>query len=306
VHTVLRRKDRKRALAIPEVLSRLKQAQTVLYDQGEMRSLIEHLQGSASSLAAMENIHLTAVSVCAIQLGISDRLQHLDEVPDWVMGCSLGDLARSVFSGLVTFEKAIQIQHDLFQTYQNKDHNVEGINLGIRSPAAAAFSEYDFEWIGNNGITPSRMSPLFIQLSVNQGQYEKLQEYGQRKNWRIQRAEFDFLLHATELEDLSDSVLIKLADTKLLHPRVKIFSSILNKPLLNLREIRDEARQILWKPLRWQDAIVTLQSTYNVNRFINIGPCRSLSALQRQISPSCRAIEATHQIQAHQINLPVE
>lgn len=295
---MLRRKDRKRALDIPEVLSRLKQAQTVLYEKGETRSLTEHLQSSAKALAAMESIHLTAVSVCAIQLGISDRLLHLDEAPDWVMGCSLGDLARSVFSGLVSFEKAIQIQHDLFQTYQYRDHNVEGINLGVHSPAAAAFSDLDFEWFKTNGITPSRMSPLFIQLSVNQAQYEKLQEYGQRKNWRIQRTEFDFLLHATQLQDLSDSVLIKLADTKLLHPRVKIFSSILNKPLLTLREIRDEARQILWKPLRWQDAIETLQSTYNVNRFINIGPCRSLSALQRQISPSCRAMEATNLIQA--------
>jgi len=243
-------------------------------------------------LAATPNIHLTAICACAIQLGISDRLASKGIRPDWVMGCSLGDLARSVYSGLVEFSNVVAVQLQLFESFRHLGSDYKGINLGLRCPVHYPFSVSDFEWFEEQGILPSKMAPRFLQMSVNSTQFEKLKAQAKKNNWSIRRAEFDVLLHANRLEPLSNQAILGLQGAKVNEPTIKIYSSILNKPLYHLNEIVDEAKQILWKPLQWHSAILSLQHDFGVHEFVNVGPCKSLSALQRQISPSCRASEA--------------
>ena len=264
----------------------------MLSDQGVPQDVRNHLEKDSKTLAATYNIHLTAICACAIQLGIADRLAAKGITPDWVMGCSLGDLARSVYCGLVDFQNVVAVQLQLFESYQHLGCDYEGINLGLRSPVQEPFSVADFDWFEEQGILPSRMAPRFLQMSVNSSQFKKLDAHAKKRNWSLRRAEFDVLLHADQLESLSNQAMLGLQGAEVHEPTTKIYSSILDKPLYHLEEIVDEAKQILWKPLQWQSAILSLQRDFGVDSFVNVGPCKSLSALQRQISPSCRASEA--------------
>ena len=250
------------------------------------------MEKSSAELCRTENVHLTAICVLAVQLGITDRLNKMGVFPDWLMGCSLGDLARSVYSGAANFNQIVDYQYQLFLDYGKNEERYRGVNLGIRAPVKAPFLKSDLQWFTDNALFVSSMSPRFLQLSCAPTHLEMVNQHAARKNWRISKTGIEYILHTSQLKTISQQAINSLRHLPLLQPRFPIYSSILNLPINTLEELRQETVQQLWKPLQWADAILSLYRKHRVDQFINIGPCKSLSALQREITPKKRAVEA--------------
>lgn len=292
VNCVTREKDRERALHLPQVQQRLKVAQEVIYGLGDSRSLQEHLQRSAEDICKVDNIALTAPCVAAIQLGITDCLNSKGISPDWLLGCSLGDHARSVCAGVIKFEDLIHIQHDFFTNYCHDAHNFQGVNIGIRSSTAAPFTKVDIAWFEENGIAVSWMSPNYVQTACTPEVYELLCAMATNRNWRTELFKFEIMFHTHQLRIFSGRVKRILDQCTLKEPVLPMYSSVLNQPLDSINAFVEELVLSAWNPVRWLQSVRSLLEQHQVTHFINIGPCHSLTALQRNITPGTRAINA--------------
>lgn len=292
VNCVTREKDRRRALSLPEVSKRLSSAQEVIYGLGDKRSLQVHLERSADDICRVDNIALTAPCVAAIQLGIADSLHNRGFTPDWLLGCSLGDHARSVCAGIIDFEDLIHIQHDFFTNYCQDALQFQGLNVGIRSSSQDPFGKEDMEWFKENDIAASWMSPTYVQTACTPAVYEKLEAMAGRRSWKMEQFRFEIMFHTHQLSIFSNRVQGILDQCELRNPALPIYSSVLGKPLESTSTFVEELLTSAWNPVRWYQSVRSLVETHQVSQFINIGPCRSLSALQRSITPGNRAIDA--------------
>lgn len=298
INCILREKDRNRVLAYDSVTKRLDWANDILRHFDTGLDIKSHLQTDPANLSATKNFHLTAIGTLAVQMGICDALSQRHIFPQWLMGCSLGDLTRSVYGGIIGFEQAIKYQYGRLRDHGHCDTRYSGVNFGIRAPVNSPFTTEDIHWFESCNLEVSQMSPRFLQLSCDSNQSMLLLQRARSRGWRLTKTEFDFMFHTSRLKQLSDSALQKLERTNLRNPEYQVFSSVLTRPLRTLSEFREEAMQIIWKPLMWVDAIRCLQNQYGIQNFINIGPCRSLSVFQREILPGCRAMDAWTLIEA--------
>ena len=75
---LLRRTDRNRYLALPEVQNRMGQAEEIVSRHRDHKvSLHEFLLLPTAEIYSVENISTAAVVICAIQCGVGDRLRAL-------------------------------------------------------------------------------------------------------------------------------------------------------------------------------------------------------------------------------------
>src|SRR5437868_6868848 len=91
--SLLKKGDRFRFLALPEVQARIVQAESLLRErEPERRSLASLLELPTQDLYSLGNIHCTTMLISCMQLGVAERLQKIMPAPDWLVGCSLGDI----------------------------------------------------------------------------------------------------------------------------------------------------------------------------------------------------------------------
>src|SRR5438309_12013612 len=112
MNSLLNQADRFRYLGLQEVQVRLDQAEQILRDRSRLRVPLRRLlEKPTQEIYSLENVPFTTSLICSIQLGIADRLTKILPAPDWVVGCSLGDLARSIYVGSIQFELILEFIH---------------------------------------------------------------------------------------------------------------------------------------------------------------------------------------------------
>lgn len=93
---------RLQVLKMPEVLDRLDEAQFYLDDIESSVSLIDYL--SAPDEIFNSSLAIKALIGAATHVGLYERLMKFHAPPDYLVGCSLGDIARIVCAGGLSFE----------------------------------------------------------------------------------------------------------------------------------------------------------------------------------------------------------
>ena len=107
---VMRPEDRSRFRHLAEVQARFERAESILRERCGIRiHLNELLDQSTADLCDRAGLNHTATLFIALQMGVVDRLAKILPRPQWVVGCSLGDVARTVAAGFCAFEDALTI-----------------------------------------------------------------------------------------------------------------------------------------------------------------------------------------------------
>lgn len=290
LNALIRKSDRNRFTHLPEVQSYFNKAEEIIANRfGKKFSFREFLELPTEDIYSIQNISLAAVAICAIQAGVAERMREQHGSPDWVMGCSLGDLARAVFAGAYTFEDAIYNHIHFTQRIDGIDQI--GRNIGVLAPRGEAFTEEDYKWFQDVAVDVSCLTPRFLNVGGRYGDLGKVEERAKEKGWNTMNI-LDYPAHSRYILPYVRAVESDFAEVQTFRPKVPIFSSLSAQPLEDPQVIKEEFLLSITRTIHWSTAVQKLVNEKGITRFINIGPCRSLSGLMRDIPVSVETKEA--------------
>jgi [acyl-carrier-protein] S-malonyltransferase len=288
---LLRRADRNRYLHLPEVRDRLMQAEKVLRSRlGVRLSSEEFLALPMEEIYAIHNISLAAVIICAIQVGVTDRLKKTQAAPQWVMGCSLGDIARAVFSGAYDFEEAIYNHVHFTRSIDGIDKI--GRNIGVATSRERPFTDEDFQWFDGIQVDVSRLTPRFLNIGGRNDDLKMVEARADERAWRVMPI-LDYPAHSRYILPYVKAAEADFLAVRTSAPQIPIFSSLSCRQLSDPEQIKEEFLLSITKTIHWHQAITALVKEHGVSRFVNIGPCLTLTRMMTDIDGSPPAIEAS-------------
>lgn len=274
---LLKAEDRLRYLNLPEVRERLKQVEDIFKSQKQIEFKFEQfLRSTTEEVYAVDNISKAATAICAIQVGVSEHLMNKGITPDWTFGCSMGDLARSIVSDIVEFKTCIA-------SYISFSDHIQGIetigaNIGISKLAGAPFTNDEIDEIRNLQLDVSVMTPKFLNIA---GRYEEINQLlteAPARGFRTVKI-LDYPAHSRYILPYVIAATNQVQDLKFQSPRFRVFSCISCEEITNnLETIKKELLMNTLETLRWGEAISKLEQVEEM-RFINIGPCKSLTKM---------------------------
>lgn len=278
---LLRQKDRERYLELPHVVKRLQQAETALLrDLGLKSNLMGMVKTNTDEIYRIDNISLAAVVISSIQVGVVDHLREKFPMPDWMVGVSLGDIARSVCSGAYDFEVAV-VSHVRF-TCKIEGIDKLGANIGVATTLNKPFTEEDFEWFEIKGVDVSILTSRFLNVGALFSSLESVRDRARLKGWRIMPI-IDYPAHSRYIKPYVDASRHDFMNVETMIPKIPIFSTLSCRELASPEEIKEEFLETITKTIHFEKAITALYKDHCVTRFINIGPCKSLYTLLRDI-----------------------
>ena len=287
---LLRQKDRERYLELPFVIKRLKQAQHALWrDLNLDVDLMSMLKSNTDEIYRIDNISLAAVIISSIQVGVVDHLREHFPDPDWMVGVSLGDIARTVSAGAYDFEVAV-VSHVRF-TYKIDGIDKLGGNIGVATTLQRPFTKEDFDWFHDQGVDVSVLTTRFLNVGALFHSLENVRERAKEKGWRIMPI-IDYPAHSRYIKPYVDASREEFMSVKTMKPKIPIFSTLSCKELNIPEEIKEEFLETIIRTIHFEDAITTLNKVHGVTRFINIGPCKSLYTLLRDIPLEFQILDA--------------
>ncbi len=278
---LLRLKDRERYLHLPHVQTRLLQAQTALKRELNIDvNLLQMLTEETESIYRIENISIAAVLISSIQVGVVDHLKELYPNPDWMVGVSLGDVARTVAAEAYDFEVAV-VSHVKFT------HRIDGIdklggNIGVATTLQRPFTQDDYDWFESKGVDVSVLTTRFLNVGALFSGLEEVRLRAKEKGWRIMPI-LDYPAHSRYIKPYVDASEAEFMWVQTHVPKTPIFSTISLQPLLSPEIIKREFLETITRTIHFESAITKLSREHGVTRFVNIGPCKSLYTLLRDI-----------------------
>lgn len=269
----IKEKDRFKYIEIPEVKERLQQVQDIFKTHNDIFNYREFLSQPVEVIYSVENISKTATMIVATQTGISDYLINRGVHPDMTLGCSLGDLARGVMSGVCRFDDTI---HGYIR-FSEQLSGVEkiGANVGVSKLDGLAFDKSELDYIESFDLDISVMTPKFLNIGGRNESLTELQKYAQGQSWRFVKI-LDYPAHSKHIKPFVEAAYLEVKDVEVQRPKYRTFSSISCRELLDPEDLKSEVIMNMTHPLRWGEAVqIIAQQNENVE-FINVGPCQSL------------------------------
>jgi [acyl-carrier-protein] S-malonyltransferase len=207
------------------------------------------------------------------------------------MGCSLGDLARSVYSGAYLFEDAVY--NHVYYTRAIAGIDKIGANIGILAPKGQpfTFTPEDFKWFDAMEVDVSRLTARFLNVGGRFRDLEQIKTAARERGWNVMNI-LDYPAHSRYILPFVERVAQDALRVRVNAPKIPMFSSFSVQPLVDPELIKREFLLSITMPIHWHVAVETLVATHGVRKFVNIGPCRSLSGLMRDIPVEVEVIEA--------------
>lgn len=212
-------------------------------------------------------------SAFAIQVGLYDYCARHFGTPDFVMGCSMGDLARTYVTGGMDFEgllEGIKIFAEELQALKG------GAMSSVRAPFA--LTDEDEDAIRRAGLWIAvKQAPSLWLVAGNQHILQKwATETASRAGYRI-RPLFPFPLHTPYVGRAKDRLVAALAHrlTNPVGPR--IFSSVRGRLLTTRSDLQADIEANLVGTVNWDTSVSRLIDEQGVDHIVNIGPIDTLT-----------------------------
>jgi acyl transferase domain-containing protein len=208
-----------------------------------------------------------ALVVAAMQLATAERLEQRGEHAAWLAGYSIGDLARSVHAGVMSFAQLVAFAAALPELPA-----VSGGTLAIVTPGPAATAVLQRE-LTPVPVAVSRLSPRFLLLAGAEPELGRAAAVAQRHGAHA-RALGDCPLHAPALQPLATLLGTAAGTAALQPPQRRMFSTLWQRPITAGDSLAPEFAANVAAPVDFAAAVHTLHVEHGVTRFVDLGPGR--------------------------------
>lgn len=264
---------RTQAMSIAGVKQRVEETEQIIMKLfGEQIDLVSYM--SAPNDLSIEGFRKLVFCSLATQVAIYDNYVALNGKPDCVMGLSLGDVPRSVVSGLVSFEEGVRNLY-LFTSM----HALAGKGLCVHIKLDNTFEESeDLLMLDKYDIHKSVIqNEKFGLLAGEENKMKKWIAEVAMNNNLIFRMMYPFPLHTELMSPVAEKLrpfVIKACDIECMH--TSMFSTVYGKVLTDNRDIINDCSLNISAALDFPKAIGNVIDYYGDVRFVNIGPSNSL------------------------------
>jgi len=275
---------RKQALEYPEVRARLKQAQGIISKIDSSYPDLAHFVASPDEIFHRELFQKAFVS-SIVQVGLYDRYISHNPEPDLLLGCSLGDSARSVCSGAMTFE---QMVYGTYVFYEGAKSIKGGSIVRVRKNSGDTTPE-DLATIESQGlfIAVHQTPRHFLVSSTN----DKLMKWAlseeTRRSFSIKPL-YNAPLHSPLMAPALQKVRNFFSGTHMKNSwSTPIFATALRRFVNDERTLHFDIDQNMTGAVYWWQSFKSLAEKHGVERFVNIGPANTLLRFAERIPLAC-------------------
>ena len=261
----------KRWMEVPMVRNSLSETGSLLSKfTGETEDLEKLV--TESSRPHLNDFDRTSIALAGIQVGIARTLEK-SEKWDLVVGCSHGDIARSVITGVMNLEDAVEI---IWTFAELRKLCPLGKTANVRTIDGSALSSDQIGWLREEGFYPSLWSThhatVAAELSLIDRGVAECRERGLKM-----KPIFPFAIHSPTMSSLAARFGALAPKWSLKTPKWPIFSSVYVRFLLGVEEIQAEAIAGAVTPIAWTKTLESLSSEHGVTRYLNVGPSNALT-----------------------------
>ncbi len=261
----------RRWLDTPEVAKALKQASihlsTLTGDPEDLEKLLRE-----ESRPHVTDFDRTLVALMALQVGIARTLQET-ETWDLLLGCSHGDIARSVMAGSLPFEGAVEVVW--FFSVLRKSCP-DGCTANVRTTDGSALNETQLAWLEEKGFPVSQWSSENATIAGERTAVQESVIPGRAMGIKIKPV-LPYPVHSPVMKASADVLRAESGRWPLRAPNKPVFSSVWCRFISTSDEIREEALMGSISAIRWMPSISELVAKHGVTRFLNVGPSNTLT-----------------------------
>jgi acyl transferase domain-containing protein len=208
-----------------------------------------------------------ALAVAAMQLAAAEALAARGVAADWLLGYSIGDLARSVHGGACTFDDVVAFAAAL----PADGALARGATVVAVGPAHAVAA--GAAALRRPGLACSRLSARAVLVAGPEAAVASAVGTLAACGCRVRRLAA-CALHAPLQAPFAASLRGHLASAPLRAPSCRVFSTILGRPIAAAGELRTELAANVAAPFDLAAAVVALHERHGVQRFVDLGPGR--------------------------------
>lgn len=260
-----------RWVEVPEVRASLSETNQILSQLTGQAENLERLV-TASSRPHLADFDRTTIALAGIQIGIARAVQKKQSW-DVVVGCSHGDIARSVVCGVLKLNDAVEI---IWTFAQLRKDCPEGKTANVRTVDGSPLKDAQIEWLASQGATLSQWSTHHATVAATQDVIDQILPMSRERNLKVKPI-FPFAVHSPAMSPLADQFRALSPKWELGESQWPIFSSVHAKFLGNVDEIRKEAIAGAVSAIAWTRALASLCDEHGVRRFLNVGPSNALT-----------------------------
>ncbi len=268
-----RMSDRALMLSLPAVKARIAQAQKVLDKCAPGFDLTAYISSSDEDFKRV--FTLQAIAVTVVHIALFDMFTASGEKPDYLMGCSLGDVARSYCAGALEFDVIIAASWN----YHLKASKIEGCSAYYIRVIDGTISKERIQEITDAGIYFAvHQTPRHFLVT---GTIEKLEQ------WRLSEAPkarykispiYDKPLHSPLMTFITEETYKLYAHT--VRPMEELKYKMVSSTFIGLIETREQLLKDMVdnfnSTVRWMEALQYAVNELGVTRLVNIGPVPTL------------------------------
>lgn len=262
---------RLQVLKMPDVLDRLDEAQFYLDDIESSVSLVDYL--SAPDDIFHSSLAIKALIGSATHVGLYDRLMKHHAPPDYLVGCSLGDIARIVCSGGLSFEQL------MMGTFHYGDHGekLQGGSVVCAKCLFSPLTQIEVELIENAGLYVAvYQTPHHFLVG---GPDEILQAWVDSQSTKAMysiRPLCDKPLHSQYMNRSKDHAFKGMGDLLIGQFRIPMISATESRVIESHEDLVRDMTTNMTGPVKWWQTYRWMIKELGVTKFINVGPAETL------------------------------
>lgn len=264
---------RAEAQLLPGVLKRLREAEyIVLQTYGKSINLVDYMH-APNDLSAHGFKKLVLCSL-ATQVALYDNYVEENGAPDCVMGLSLGDVPRSVVSGLVTFEEGVRILY-LFTSMHKLVKPGMSVHIRLQDTFDRSKTELKLEEYGiyQSVIQNEKYGLLAGSIHDMQSWVKEIA----RPQLLDVKPMYPFPLHTPLMKPIESALLPHIIKAcNLNNKSIDVFSVVYGRFLKTKKETISDCLTNISSCLDFPSAIQNLVKEYEEVQFVSIGPSNSL------------------------------
>jgi [acyl-carrier-protein] S-malonyltransferase len=284
---------RKTLLTCPEVRGRLKEA------QGVLESFVEDCP-DLTQFMALENERFhsdfTLKSICATasQVGLYDRWVQTHAAPDFILGCSLGDNARTICSGAVSFETILKGTY----LFGSAGQAIQGGAM-IRVRAPESLTPDEEKGVSDYGLTIAvHQTPRHFLISGPKSNGELwVKEEANKRGYKTQLLH-DKPLHSPHMKSALSAVQKSFGGELSRGWNIPMVSTVFKKIIRGDSALRADLEQNMTGSVKWWQSFQWMIEELGISSVVNVGPVTTLiSFVERTpLSNSIQILDAAAEV----------
>lgn len=245
---------------------------------GYLSQLTGQNEDLADFLAREARPHLadfdrTLVALSALQIGIARALHGSGQTWDVVVGCSHGDIGRSVLCESLSFKSSVEI---LWSFAELRKSCPEGCTANVRTTDGSPLKPAHIQWLNDQKVPVSTWSENNATIAGPSEQIQSLAALSREYGLKIKPV-LPYPVHSPTMGPSAEVMRTQAPRWNIAPPCWPVFSSVWVRYLQTPDDIRTEGLEGSVSPVRWVETLETLVQKEGVRRFLNVGPSNTLT-----------------------------